>query len=144
MPEGLRDLLEALFSEVPVEGEGSSQPRTAHGLEANAVNQREFLPSCCEKGRHRRFVVLLSDPEDPEQRDEVLLQCPHGFQSQTVLKERKRLDQNIVGRDQILLPVRERPPGLGSAAVLLVVGVEIGVEVRGVQEDTLFLKASSR
>lgn len=75
----LRHTLKTMFTEMPVQSEGTSHPNPAHNLERTAIYQTEPFPSRNQQGTGRGGVNRGVNPADIEQRDNIFLKNPDSF-----------------------------------------------------------------
>lgn len=86
--------------EIAVEAEHSRDSVAPHDLEADPVDQRDYLPSRSEQRALRGAMNSLAHPEESQRRQKVIVQPPNRFWPKPPLNEGARLDGDVVVRDE--------------------------------------------
>jgi hypothetical protein len=120
---------------VAVEVERARQALAPHAREADAVDEAQFSPRGSQLGGRAFGVKVGVDPHDSQHRHDIVLEAPHCSEPETVLQQRRCLDQDVVCGEQGFLRFQERAQGARSARVIVVGCVEGCQQRRPVDED---------
>ncbi len=91
---------EALVLEISIEGQGFFHSFGLHHHEAGAIDQAELAAVVHDKTLYCAPVKIFRDPVNAQQRCDSTLQVMNGFQTESMLKQRARLDEHVVGGHQ--------------------------------------------
>jgi hypothetical protein len=127
--------MEALFGEVAVEGEDCLDPKPAGGLEDDAVDQAELSAPGGQQGGNRGGVQRRIDPLRLENWHDVALEGQESCETEAVLDQGERLQQNIIGAMERGSMVQETLPDFAGLGVMGIVRVEDGQQGGGIDED---------
>lgn len=93
---------------MPIDGKCSADVVPAHQLEADVVDKADRPPACGDEGGKRLRVRACVNPLDVQHGKELVAQRPHSFESEPPLRQRDRLDEHVVVREQGLVVTQER------------------------------------
>jgi hypothetical protein len=118
-----------------IEGENGRYAGRPHDLKTGAINQAEGAPRGRKEGGHGKAMQVGGDKLDPKQREEVIVESPHGLHAKAVLQESKGLDKGIAARDEHVIGPDQVGPDLFCPLVIGVISVEQRIESGRVDED---------
>ena len=131
----LRFSYESLFVEVAIKTECGSDAVIVHGLEADAIDQAQFLASGCQHGFHSGVVALSGNPIDLKERRNVLVKGSDHGKASAVLKQGDGFEQYVVIRQKWYLVVEQLNPSFFGGLMVEIALVEDRVNGGGVGED---------
>lgn len=117
-----------------VEREGPADVAPAHELEARVVHQRD-IAGAAQRGVECGAVEVGIDPGDGEDREDLIAQSAYRLEAATSLRERDRLDQDMVMGEEPLARVLKPGEDLPGTQMTRILFADQRVERRGVDED---------
>jgi hypothetical protein len=119
---------------VLVERENVPQASQAHELEAHAVYEAQASAILPDQPAYPSTVELVGHPVDRQERHQMVLEIPHRRQTDAVLEEGDRLDQDVGRGVQIAALLEQPPESPDNLRVPVLCLDEQGIEPGRVQE----------
>lgn len=78
-----------------IQGQRVTQPLDPHELEADAIHEAQSAPILVDQPFHTATMERFRDPLDREDRDDGFVEITHRRETDPVLQEGDRLDQDV-------------------------------------------------